>query len=375
MDPVATKNSWQITDGLAPVYYRPGALRRLDEILGFLPRTRHAVVVTDHNVAGPWLAPAMESLERRFSLVHSIECPAGEESKSLELAWRLWEQLVEFGADRDSVLLALGGGVIGDLAGFVAATYQRGIRLVQLPTTVLAQVDSSLGGKTGINLPAGKNLVGAFWQPEAIVIDPLTLATLPPREYRSGLAEVVKYAVILDAGLFSRLEQDSMERASEGDGSADDGWWIRRCCELKNGIVARDERERSGLRACLNYGHTFGHAIETRYGYGTWLHGEAVAMGMMYAAETARLLGWNDATLLNRQGRLLRRLGLPVCLQPEPDAGQVRELLAIMQRDKKNREGITQLILPREPGRVELFPWPGDELVARAFSLEGLADV
>jgi 3-dehydroquinate synthase len=252
------------------------------------------------------------------------------------------------GADRQTNIIAVGGGVVGDLAGFVAATYARGIPYIQVPTTLLAQVDSSVGGKVGVNLSQAKNMVGAFWQPAAVWIDTQTLQTLPEREYRSGLAEVVKYGVILDAEFFARLERDAAA-LNERQGSVLQEV-IARCCRLKANVVEADEREESGHRAVLNYGHTFAHALEAVTGYGQLLHGEAVSIGMMCAARLAHSLNRVDAAFVERQFALLIALGLPVTL-PKID---IDDFLAAMLHDKKSKHGELQFVLPTVLGHVEL---------------------
>jgi 3-dehydroquinate synthase len=254
---------------------------------------------------------------------------------------------VELRADRRTVIVAVGGGVVGDLAGFVAATFARGLSFVQVPTSVIAQVDSSVGGKVGINLPLAKNMVGCFWQPAGVLIDTVVLETLPVREYLSGLAEVVKYGVILDAEFFAFVEQQTDAIRTRRPNILSQ--LIERSCQLKAQVVEQDEREEKGLRAALNYGHTFGHAIETVAGYGRYLHGEAVSIGMVCAAELAQRLGRIDHSVANRQRNLLAALGLPVQvagLDPEM-------LLAAMQRDKKAEQGNLNFVLPSRLGHVE----------------------
>lgn len=292
--------------------------------------------------------------------VQSICLPAGETTKSADWLARLWQQLAESGCDRTACLLAVGGGVVGDLAGFAAATFMRGISWYAMPTTLVGQVDSAIGGKVGINLSAGKNLAGAFWQPVEVWIDPQLLGTLPEREYVSGLAEVIKYGVIADRELFELLERESAAirvRAPEVLRKV-----IGRCCRIKAELVQADERESSGQRAKLNYGHTFGHAIEKVAGYGEFLHGEAVAIGMTWAARTARLLGLVPDSFGPRQSDLLLQYGLPVDwpLAPGP------QILEAMKLDKKRVGGLPRLILPREVGRVESRDWPGDNFVLQA---------
>jgi 3-dehydroquinate synthase len=285
---------------------------------------------------------------------------AGEASKSVQTAERLWQQLLETNTDRQSVILAVGGGVVGDLAGFVAATYARGLQFVQVPTTLLAQVDSSVGGKVAINLPTAKNMIGAFWQPAAVLIDTRVLATLPPRDYRAGWGEVVKYAVIQDAEFFGYLEQHV-----DGILGRDDAVLrhvVARCCRHKADIVQEDEREQSGRRAILNYGHTFGHALEAATGYDTLLHGEAVAIGMLCASRLAESLQLVDRPFTVRQQQLLSALGLPVDVPPV----DVQRVVAAMQQDKKVSRGQIRFVLPVCLGRVELFGGIDDKLVHAA---------
>ncbi|MGB7323290.1 MAG: 3-dehydroquinate synthase, partial [Rubripirellula sp.] len=273
---------------------------------------------------------------------------SGETSKSIAEFERLLQWVSAEGGDRRSVIVAVGGGVIGDLAGYVAASYARGIRFVQVPTTLLAMVDSSVGGKTGINLPTAKNMVGAFWQPSLVLIDTSVLSTLPDRSYLSGLAEVIKYGVIDDAEFFDYLESHA------GDLVARDPKALRhaiaRSCQSKASVVGEDERETSGRRAILNYGHTFAHAIESTAGYGAFLHGEAVAIGMQMAAQLAIDLGMCDASLLDRQTKLIVACGLPTTwADADPDA-----MLPVMMRDKKVAHGKLRFILPTRLGAVDL---------------------
>ena len=309
---------------------------------------QHAVVITDEHVLAPHGALVAEALRAAGIRVDLVVAPPGENSKSIAQAAELWNRMLQLAADRQTVVVAVGGGVVGDLGGFVAATYLRGIPFIQIPTTLMAQVDSSVGGKVGINLPLGKNLVGAFWQPAGVLIDTGTLATLPDREYRSGLAEVVKYGVILDEPFFAWLENRVAEiLARDPDGVAH---LIARCCELKARVVKEDEREETGLRAVLNYGHTFCHAIETVAGYGVYLHGEAVSIGMVCASRLACALGRVPAEFVQRQRRLLLAFGLPV----EVANLNSHDLLAAMQRDKKAAHGKLRFVLPSRFGHVEL---------------------
>jgi 3-dehydroquinate synthase len=273
--------------------------------------------------------------------LRAISLPDGEAYKTLETVEDILDTLIEGGASRDTTVVALGGGVVGDIAGFAAACYMRGVDFIQVPTTLLAQVDSSVGGKTGVNHASGKNLIGAFHQPRAVLIDTDTLRTLPDRELKAGLAEVIKYGAIVDADFFAWLEANLealLARDTEALAAA-----IRRCCELKAQIVAEDERE-SGRRAILNFGHTFGHAIERCQGYGEWLHGEAVAAGMVMAAQ----LSASDAAVAERIGKLLERAGLPT----RPPAIAAPDLLAAMGMDKKVQQKRLRFVLLRGLGEA-----------------------
>jgi 3-dehydroquinate synthase len=321
-----------------------------------------AVVVTDQNVQPH--AEAVAAAMTTAGLSASVAVlPAGEAQKSLNVAAGLYDRLVESRADRRTLIVAVGGGVIGDLAGFVAATFNRGLPLLMVPTTLLAMVDSSVGGKVAVNHPRAKNLIGTFHQPVGVWIDTALLDTLPQREFRSGLAEVVKYGVILDADLFAFLEANAaalVAREPEVIRQV-----IARCCRLKADVVERDERELTGLRAVLNYGHTFAHAFETAAGYGSWLHGEAVAAGMICASLLAQRRGLIPAEVTLLQKRLLQRFGLPT----SPAGWPVDRLLEIMRSDKKAKEGKLRFILPRRLGQVELFDDVPEEDVRRV--LEG----
>lgn len=327
---------------------------------------KRAVVVADGNVASTHARHVAASLRDSGIDVVPIDVPPGESSKSVESLARLWDAMAAEAVDRGTHVVAVGGGVVGDLAGFAAATFARGLPCWQVATTLVAQVDSGIGGKTGINLAAGKNLVGAFWQPVGVLCDTATLATLPDREFRSGLAEVVKYGVILEPALFRWLE-DNAPRVLDRDPAA-----LRRvvsdCCRLKAAVVEGDERERTGLRAVLNYGHTFGHAYEAAAGYGTILHGEAVAIGMDRAAALAARLGRIPRDLVVRQRSLLQAFGLPT-RGPAPDANEIERLLEIMRRDKKSVAGRLRFVLPSRLGAVELVP-DVDEHAVRAVLAE-----
>lgn len=257
----------------------------------FLPLKagQRVMIVTNETLAPLYLQNVQNTLEAQGLLVDAIILPDGEQYKSLFIMNDVFTALLEKHHGRDTTLIALGGGVIGDLTGFAAASYQRGVRFIQVPTTLLSQVDSSVGGKTAVNHPLGKNMIGAFYQPTSVIIDLDCLKTLPKRELSSGLAEVIKYGIILDYSFFCWLEENIDELMTLDNTAM--GYCIRRCCELKAQVVAADEKEMSGLRAQLNLGHTFGHAIEAEMGYGVWLHGEAVSAGMVMAARTAELAG------------------------------------------------------------------------------------
>jgi 3-dehydroquinate synthase len=280
-----------------------------------------------------------------------------EESKKISTVECVCRELVQAGADRRALLVAAGGGVVGDVAGYVAASYLRGVVLVHIPTTLVAQVDSAIGGKTGVNLPEGKNLVGAFYSPRLVLADPLTLSTLPPREFRSGLYEIIKYGVIADERLFAFLE-DSIEAVTNRDAKALD-FVIPRCIQAKAKVVSRDERE-SGPREILNFGHTFAHAFETATAYRKYLHGEAVGWGMIAASRLATRIGLLAPESAARIEQLVRRLG-PL---PALPATRPARLLEIMHADKKTRAGKLRLVLTRKIGSAETFGPVAPKLVA-----------
>ena len=324
----------------------------LQDIGGLLKTdcVQRAVIVSDQSVNATHAKTVAEALQDAAITIDQLTIPSGEASKSLAEAERLWNEFARLKIDRKTAILAVGGGVIGDLTGFVAATFSRGLDFWQVPTTLVAQVDSAIGGKTGVNLPAGKNLVGAFWQPRGVVADISTLTTLPDREYVSGLAEVVKYGMILDAEFFLWLEDNALRVRDREKRSV--AHIVRRSAELKTLVVERDEREITGLRACLNYGHTFAHAFETATGYGTLLHGEAVSLGMMAAASLACSLNRIDQLVVDRQQKLLETLGLPVSTTTL-NGIEDNDLLGIMSQDKKNIGGKLRFILPSAIGEVE----------------------
>lgn len=336
-----------------------GYLSDVRRFLQPLGRITHVAMIADEQVVERYACPLRQVLAEAGIRVDLFSVPSGEKSKSVAEAERLWNALLEANTGRDSYIFAVGGGVVGDLAGFVAATFARGLPFVQVPTTLLAQVDSSVGGKVGINLPAAKNMVGAFWQPRLVLIDVHTLDSLPQRQYQAGLAEVVKYGMILDASFFDYLEQHAQELLAR---QAEPLMYIvRRSCQLKAAVVGEDERETTGRRAILNYGHTFGHALESVTAYETLLHGEAVAIGMHYAARLAVALGRITPDVADRQDRLLEALGLPIRSPP----CDVEQLLAAMQHDKKVAHGQWRFVLPRRIGHVELVSDVPEEVVRR----------
>ncbi len=317
--------------------------------------SRFALIVTDRNVAHH--ADSVRGALAGLGLATELEVlEPGEGSKSFESARVLFDRLVESKADRHACVVAVGGGVVGDIAGFVAATYVRGLPLLMVPTSLLAMVDSSVGGKVGINHPKAKNIIGAFHQPAGVWIDTAYLATLPARELRCGLAEVVKYGIILDANFFDFLESRVESILAQDPEST--RHIVARSCELKARVVSRDEREETGVRAVLNFGHTIGHAIEAVAGYGGHFeHGEAVAVGMVAESQLAQRVGWVGADATDRLVKLLRRCQLPTTAQGlDLDA-----LLDAMGRDKKNKAGKIRFVLPRRIGAVELTDAPTRE--------------
>ncbi len=315
-------------------------------------------IITNTIVAPLYLESLTRSLNEAGKQVISLVLPDGEQEKNWENLMKIFDFLMEHKCDRKTTLVALGGGVIGDMTGYAAASFMRGVPFVQVPTTLLAEVDSSVGGKTGINHPLGKNMIGAFYQPEAVIADTTTLNTLPDKELVAGLAEVIKYGAITDAGFFGWLEKNVgklLKRESEALAYA-----IRRSCEIKADIVRQDERESTGLRAILNFGHTFGHAIEAGLGYGKWLHGEAVGCGMVMAADLSFRMGWLDSGFRNRICMLVRKAGLPVVAPP---LGTER-WIELMQVDKKNVGGEIQFVLLKTLGEAVVTKVPEDMLLA-----------
>jgi len=342
-----------------PIHIGAGLLERAELIASRLPQKK-AVIVTNTTVAPLYLAALRSALDAQGVDAVPITLPDGEAFKNWETLNQIFDALLKNRCERGTTLVALGGGVIGDLTGFAAAVYQRGAPFVQVPTTLLAQVDSSVGGKTAINHPLGKNMIGAFYQPLAVVADTDTLATLPACELSAGLAEVIKYGLIRDPAFFNWLESNIhrlVKREPEALAYA-----IERSCATKAEIVALDEREEEGTRALLNFGHTFGHAIEAGLGFGAWLHGEAVSAGMVLAARLSQKLGLIGAEELARTCRLLSAAGLPI---DAPELGLER-YLELMGHDKKVRDGRNRFILLQQIGEA---------FVSENISRAALADV
>src|SRR3990167_1941129 len=324
-----------------------------------LSKAATALIVTNTTVASLYAQILQGVLAGKYAQVHLVVLPDGEEHKTWQTLNLIFDALLKNGCDRKTVLFALGGGVVGDMTGFAAACYMRGVPFVQVPTTLLAQVDSSVGGKTAINHPLGKNMIGAFYQPQLVVCDLAALDTLPQRELSAGLAEVIKYGPIADMAFMEWLES-SMDALLARDRTAL-AQAVRRSCEIKAWVVGQDERE-SGLRAILNFGHTFGHAIEAGMGYGTWLHGEGVGAGMVMAAELSQRLGLVDAVFVARLRILVQRAGLPLrgpVLDAADNAGRYLELMRV---DKKSEAGEIRFVVIDGPGRAAVRAAP-DELV------------
>ena len=330
-----------------------------------LPAATSALIVTNTTVAPLYGARLQMALQGKYRHLHSVVLPDGEEFKSWQTLNLIFDALLQNACDRKTVLFALGGGVVGDMTGFAAATYMRGVPFVQVPTTLLAQVDSSVGGKTGINHPLGKNMIGAFYQPLKVVCDLDTLKTLPQRELSAGLAEVIKYGPIADLAFLSWIE-DHIDALLARDPAAL-AHAVKRSCEIKAWVVGQDERE-AGLRAILNFGHTFGHAIEAGLGYGEWLHGEGVGCGMVMAAHLSQRLGLVDAAFVTRLTRLIQKAGLPVTgprLSPTDNAGRYLELMRV---DKKAQGGEIRFVVIDGPASAAVRSAP-DALVREVIDL------
>jgi 3-dehydroquinate synthase len=349
MDPAERLVTVPLGERSYPIVVGQGVLETLGLRLAAVRRTGKVAVVTDDTVAKLYGGTAVRSLKAAGYQPHVIALPAGERTKTLNWLSRVLDQLVAARFERNSIVVALGGGVIGDLAGFAAAVYQRGVPFVQVPTTLVAQVDSSVGGKTGVNHPLGKNLIGAFHQPRLVLIDILTLRTLPKRQWLAGLAEVIKYGVIADEQFFAYLE-DHVEALLKMESDAV-LHVVSRSCDIKASVVAEDERE-SGRRRILNYGHTIGHALERLGRYRSLVHGEAVAIGMVQEAGLARAQGVCSDEVVTRQRDLIIRTGLPEAMPPVPFG----QLWNAMQHDKKVANGQVYCVFPEQIGRVRIAP-------------------
>lgn len=330
-----------------PIFIGAGALNAPEHIVPYLA-SKQVCIVSNETVAPLYIERLLSVLLQAVptAQVTVVTLPDGEAFKTLETLNLIFDGLLSERHNRKTTIIALGGGVVGDMAGFAAACYQRGVPFIQIPTTLLSQVDSSVGGKTGVNHALGKNMIGAFYQPEAVLIDIEVLSTLPDRELSAGLAEVIKYGLIYDSEFFAWLEEN-IERLRERDPQALN-YAIRRSCEIKAEVVALDERE-GGIRAILNLGHTYGHAIETEMGYGAWLHGEAVAAGMVLACELSVNLGWLEPSVLTRSVNLLKRAGLPVA--PPPSMTR-QTFLQHMSVDKKVLDNRIRLVLLKGCGKA-----------------------
>lgn len=329
-----------------PIYIGAGIRRDRELLSQHVPG--HSVMLVTNEVVDPLYYEQVHPSLSEFSN-GKVVLPDGERHKNLSAIERIVASLLEARFDRNTTLVALGGGVVGDITGFAAASYQRGVHFIQMPTTLLSQVDSSVGGKTGVNHPLGKNMIGAFYQPRCVVIDTETLSTLPDRELSAGLAEVIKYGLIRDREFFEWLEAHIDDLRARNDDAL--VYAIRRSCEIKAEIVASDETERSGQRALLNLGHTFGHAIETGMGYGNWLHGEAVGCGMVMAADLSVRQGWLPNEVLERARQLIERAGLPIHPPKDLPAARFAELMSV---DKKVMDGQLRLILLKSLGEAVL---------------------
>ncbi len=353
-----------LADRSYPIHIGPGLLVQGELIAQHLPQPK-AVIVTNTVVAPLYLDALTASLAAQRVAVESIVLPDGEEHKDWSTLNRVFDALLMHHAERRTTLIALGGGVIGDLTGFAAAVFQRGVPFIQVPTTLLAQVDSSVGGKTAINHPLGKNMIGAFYQPRAVIADTNTLKTLPGRELAAGIAEIIKYGLIGDPAFFNWLEVN-MDRLIARDAGALT-YAIEVSCRNKAALVTRDERE-EGVRALLNFGHTFGHAIESGLGYGKWLHGEAVAAGMVMAAQVSKRMELIDATTVDRTMNLLHRARLPV---RGPRLG-VERYLELMGHDKKVESGKIRFVLLKSIGEAFISAAVPEDALTAVLEGEGV---
>ena len=322
-----------------------------------LPKCKDVMVVTNTTIAPLYLEKTKESLEKAGFVVSECILNDGESYKTIDSYMQIMTALLSASFSRDCALIALGGGVVGDMTGFAAATYQRGVPYIQIPTTLLAMVDSSVGGKTAVNHPLGKNMIGAFYQPKAVIADINTLKTLPERESSAGMAEVIKYGIIIDNEFFNFLEHNATKLLSFDVPLLEK--IVLRCCELKAQVVAQDEKE-GGIRAILNLGHTFGHAVEAFLGFGTWLHGEAVGLGMVIAAHVAQNKGLISSQDVDRIVALIEKAKLPVAI---PKSMQAQDFIEHMHHDKKVKSGHIRYVLPTSIGSSAVFSDLSDEYI------------
>ncbi|AOF84288.1 3-dehydroquinate synthase [Hydrogenophaga sp. RAC07] len=361
--PAHERVSIALGDRSYPIDIGSGLLDAADSFAN-LPTAHSAMIVTNETVSPLYAQRLERALAPRYPRIHTVCLPDGEAHKNWETLNQIFDALLSQGCDRKTVMFALGGGVVGDMTGFAAASYMRGVPFVQVPTTLLAQVDSSVGGKTAINHPLGKNMIGAFYQPQLVLCDLDTLSTLPSRELSAGLAEVIKYGPIADMAFFDWIEAN-MDALIARDPAAL-AHAVKRSCEIKAWVVGQDERE-AGLRAILNFGHTFGHAIEAGMGYGAWLHGEAVGCGMVMAARLSQRLGGVDAAFVERLTRLVQAAGLPTVAPVLDVQDNLGRYLALMQVDKKSEAGEIKFVVLDRPGSAVVRGAP-DALVARVIA-------
>ncbi len=361
--PVSNRVSVPLGDRSYEILIQPGILSQIGQILQDGGCAGRVAIVTNPIVNQLYGRFVQRSLRRAGLSSFFIIVPDGEQAKTVHWLAKILDALVTHRLERQDSILALGGGVTGDVAGFAASTYLRGIPFFQVPTTLVAQVDSSVGGKTGVNHSQGKNLIGAFYQPQKVVVDPQVLKTLPSRQWIAGLAEVIKYGMIADKGFFTYLEQHVEGLRSQSDDVLPHV--LRRCCEIKADVVAGDERE-SGRRRILNYGHTVGHALEAWGRYKKWIHGEAVGLGMVQEASIAQYLGVCSSEVVDRQDELIKRVGLPSSI---PKKMTFSDMWSAMQHDKKVVKGNIYCVLPQRIGEVQVMPLVR-ESIRKWFSLQ-----
>ncbi|MBO1896537.1 MULTISPECIES: 3-dehydroquinate synthase [unclassified Shewanella] len=350
----------QLGDRSYPIYIGQDLMNDSGLFARYLTNKK-ALIVSNDTIAPLYLQQIQQAMSA-CARIETVILPDGEKFKDLQHLDYIFTALLEHNFARDSVLVALGGGVVGDMTGFAAACYQRGIEFIQVPTTLLSQVDSSVGGKTAVNHPLGKNMIGAFYQPKSVIIDTLCLQTLPANEFAAGMAEVIKYGIIWDADFFQWLEANVDALKSLQTDALN--YAIAKCCQIKADVVAQDETEQ-GVRALLNLGHTFGHAIEAEMGYGVWLHGEAVSAGTVLAAQTACKLNLLDEQSVERICRLMQAFDLPITA---PESMGFEQFIKHMRRDKKVLGGKIRLVLPTEIGKADVFSDVSEDLLKRVIS-------